>query len=369
MSSAPSKRARRGDEEPESSKPSKKSRPASNWVVEDVDDGEKNDDKTKVAQPAKDDVKGKGKPTKKDQKPAKTKEDEQSNDDASISESSSSESDSDSGSDDDDDSIVNVDFDFADISEIDFHGLKNLLRQLIPVHEDSDLDASDLVDSLINREVKLGSTVKVADDEGGDPYAVVTVFSLSDKEKPGIKTLRGYLERRGGQEVKTLLADKSKKVAFLWSERLINMPPQLAPKLFELLLEELEEAVKEHGKGWEFDHFVHVAKTYREVESNVVERDDEDENEAAPTKKGKKSGKPVAKPSTTTFYFHPEDELLVAQAVTQKDYNLPKDPTTSDGRRVFSEFGIEPKRKILVLDRAGFLKGCKAIVQMAGEGQ
>ncbi|KAI9016753.1 p21-C-terminal region-binding protein-domain-containing protein [Hyaloraphidium curvatum] len=275
---------------------------------------------------------------------------------ASDDEVSESSSGSDSGS---DDSMVNVDFDFRDLEEIDFHGLKNLLRQLIPVHEDGTLDASDVADGIISRTPAVGSTVKVADDEGGDPYAVLTVVPLTGagSDKEGIRTLRAYLERRGGERVKSLLK-AGKPVAFVFNERLINMPAQVAPKLFELLLEELATARDEAGQAWNFEHFVYLSKTYREVESTVIDERDE----AQPKQKAAKG-----KPAKATFYFHAEDEQLVARASYEKDFDLPQDPTTSDGRRVFDEFGIEPRRKLLVLDKQAFEQAAEAIVKLAAE--
>ncbi len=82
-------------------------------------------------------------------------------------------------SDDDTGSLLDVDFEWFDLQEIDFHGLKLLLRQLLDA--DSDLfDLSALSDAVIAQPV--GSTVKVPEDEvetkDTDPYAFLTVLSL-----------------------------------------------------------------------------------------------------------------------------------------------------------------------------------------------
>ena len=72
--------------------------------------------------------------------------------------------------------IVNVDFEFFDPQPaIDFHGLKNLCRQLF----DADahfFDISALVDLILSQPL-LGSTVKVDGNES-DPFAFLTVLNL-----------------------------------------------------------------------------------------------------------------------------------------------------------------------------------------------
>ncbi|RAL63953.1 hypothetical protein DID88_003141 [Monilinia fructigena] len=67
----------------------------------------------------------------------------------------------DSGSDGED--ILNVDFEWFNFREIDFHGVKSLLRQLFDV-DGQLLDLSGLADEVVTQGT-IGSTVKV-DGEG-----------------------------------------------------------------------------------------------------------------------------------------------------------------------------------------------------------
>ncbi len=76
--------------------------------------------------------------------------------------------------------MLDVDFEWFDPQEIDFHGLKTLLRQLFDVdHELFDLSA---LSTLILSQPLLGSTVKVPDDEVAtnetDAFAFLTVLNL-----------------------------------------------------------------------------------------------------------------------------------------------------------------------------------------------
>lgn len=80
--------------------------------------------------------------------------------------------------------LVNVEFEWFDPKpEVDFHGLKTLLRQLLD--NDAQLfDMSALADLILSQPL-LGSTVKV-DGMETDPYAFLSVLNLSEhKVKAG----------------------------------------------------------------------------------------------------------------------------------------------------------------------------------------
>lgn len=76
--------------------------------------------------------------------------------------------------------MLDVEFEWFDPQEIDFHGLKLLLRQLFDV--DNDLFDLSALSNLILSQPLLGSTVKVPDDDVGtnqtDPFAFLTVLNL-----------------------------------------------------------------------------------------------------------------------------------------------------------------------------------------------
>lgn len=73
--------------------------------------------------------------------------------------------------------MVNVDFEWFDPSEIDFHGLKILLRQLFDT-DAQEFDLSALADLILSQPL-LGSTVKV-DGKESDPYAFLSVLNLQE---------------------------------------------------------------------------------------------------------------------------------------------------------------------------------------------
>ena len=72
--------------------------------------------------------------------------------------------------------MLDVEFEWFDPQpNVDFHGLKTLLRQLLDI--DAQLfDLSSLADLILSQPL-LGSTVKVDGNES-DPYAFLTVLNL-----------------------------------------------------------------------------------------------------------------------------------------------------------------------------------------------
>lgn len=72
--------------------------------------------------------------------------------------------------------MLNVDFEWFDPQpDVDFHGLKTLLRQLFDV-DNKLFDLSEVADLILEQPL-LGSTVKVDGNET-DPYAFLTVLNL-----------------------------------------------------------------------------------------------------------------------------------------------------------------------------------------------
>ena len=74
--------------------------------------------------------------------------------------------------------MIDVDFEwFGPDPEVDFHGLKTLMRQLLDV-DNQLFDLSALAD-LILSQPGIGSTVKV-DGKESDPYAFMTVLNMRE---------------------------------------------------------------------------------------------------------------------------------------------------------------------------------------------
>lgn len=249
--------------------------------------------------------------------------------------------------------IVNVDFEWFNFDpEIDFHGVKGLLRQLFDV--DAQLfDVSALTDIILQQNT-IGSTVKV-DSKANDAYAFLTALSLREhKDKKPVADLVEYLSAKAARsgsealaaEVPRALAERH--VGLVLGERLINMPPEISPPMYSMLADEVEAAV-EDKEPYDFTHYLVVSKTYNEVQSIL----DED------SRKSKK-----AKEDAPMFYFHPEDEVLQKHAVATGSFPFTKDDeSVADSKRAFQEMGVRSMGYMMLIEAARFPAAVKAVVE------
>ncbi|KAI9324138.1 p21-C-terminal region-binding protein-domain-containing protein [Zopfochytrium polystomum] len=238
--------------------------------------------------------------------------------------------------------LIDVDFDFQDISQIDFHGLKSLIRQAFVGTEVAEtVDLSGIADAIIENGANggVGTVVKV--DDATDPYAVMTVLSFKN-HKALLDPLSNMLIARSRQSssnttLESLLAGKH--VAYLVNERLVNMPPQVVPDLFRLLLDELKK------RKSTIAYLLIISKTYMEVAPSVS--DDDDANDSAPKKKKKKT----KAEKSPVFCIQVEDEIFQEHSVMS--FELPisrekKDGPSSGGS--LTEAGIIPGRRVLLVE-------------------
>ncbi|RYO82350.1 hypothetical protein DL766_002601 [Monosporascus sp. MC13-8B] len=252
-------------------------------------------------------------------------------------------------SDDDDFDIVNVDFEWFNFDpEIDFHGTKSLLRQLLDV-DATQFDISGLADLILSQPT-IGSTVKV-DGKENDAYALLTALNLQEhREKKPIAELTQYINEkaRANESLATVpdLLASGKHVGLVLSERLINMPSDISPPMYSMLIDEIEAAV-EDKEPYEFSHYLILSKTYYEIESplGVEERK---------RKKGKQEA--------SVFYFHPEDEVLHKHAVAYGSYPFTKmDEAVADSKRAFQEMGVMPQGHMILIEASKFADAVKAV--------
>ncbi|EFX03260.1 hypothetical protein CMQ_3189 [Grosmannia clavigera kw1407] len=272
--------------------------------------------------------------------------------------------------------IVNVEFEWFNFdADVDFHGTKTLLRQLLDV--DAPLfDVSGLAD-LILAQPTIGSTVKV-DGKANDAYALVTALSMRELSgKPAMATLTRYLAEKAAAQVSGppalgsllpgLLAQQTASsdataphVGLVLSERLVNMPAEVAPPMFTMLADEIEAAV-EDGEPYGFTHYLVLSKTYQEVQSSlavVVDSDEEDGSSrgGGRRKKARSSGA-GADGASPIFHFHPEDEVLQRHALAYGTYAFTKaDEAVADSKRAFQDMGVQA-HGLLILIEADKLAG------------
>ena len=172
----------------------------------------------------------------------------------------------------------------------------------------------------------------------------------AEKAGGNMAGLRGLLEEGANAQVGLIL-----------SERFINMPHEIVPPMWTMLLEEIDMAVKDRKEQPPFTHYLVLSKTYNEVESTLPSDDQ-------PPAKKKKGG---ASAAPETFYFHPEDEVLQRFAVAHAsfDYETPVDAGASDSKRAFQELGVKPMAHLILVEADKLGEAVAAVKTYLGGGQ
>jgi len=185
------------------------------------------------------------------------------------------------------------------------------------------------------------------------------------QDKQCIKDLANYLRQKSStqpslQQLSRLFSDASEaQVGLILTERFVNMPSEIVPPMYKMLLEEIEWAI-EDKEPYQFTHYLIVSKAYCEVESRL------DVEDSGPKKKKSKAGKGEGE----TFYFHPEDEILQKHAVGSGsfDYTKQGDEGASDAKRAFHEMGIKPQGHLMLLEAGKFEGAVQAVEQYFNGG-
>lgn len=186
----------------------------------------------------------------------------------------------------------------------------------------------------------------------------MTALNLHEhRAKPEIADLTKYVAEKAGTNealapaVPPLLADgSSAQVGLVLSERLINMPTEIAPPMYRMLTEEIAEAVEDE-EPYEFSHYLVLSKTYREVSP---------EAELQTERKGKKQKGDTA----SIWYFHPEDEVLAKHAVAHGAYAYSHENEGSEqSKRAFQEMGIKSQGYMILIEASKWKSAVEAVEQ------
>ncbi|KAJ1718609.1 Mss4p nuclear export, partial [Coemansia erecta] len=228
---------------------------------------------------------------------------------------------------------------FFDPHAGDFHAIKRLLQNTFG-DDSEDFDLSQLADLCLAQ--PHGTTVKMDDDPGSDPYAFMTLISLKDHRESSavVGQITEYLERKApqGGVAKAEFAQVLRgDAALVVSERIVNMPPQIVPPMLRLLVDELGDR--------RFDHYIVLAPMYREIEALDEDDDDNEDGSGRQRKRAKVE---------LDAYVHAEDEFVEEFAKIKFDYRFSRMKRVAEARNSFGDMGIAPSRRCLVVERAKF---------------
>lgn len=195
--------------------------------------------------------------------------------------------------------IVQADFAFFDPKPGDFHGVKILLQTYLDSEE---WDLSSFVD-LILGQTTVGTVVKIEDEEDEGLFSVITALNLGRyKDNQCILELKKFLlkvcqEKDVIDDLKLFLGENASDVGLLVSQRVVNLPPQLLPPLYDALFDEISWATEDEPSqklrdSFRFKFYLIITKVY-------------ENKHADKQKKASKSGN-----SEPVIYIKPEDEIF-----------------------------------------------------------
>ena len=237
--------------------------------------------------------------------------------------------------------ITDMDIQFFDPTEPDFHAVKLLLQQYL---EDSVWSISALVE-LILAQTRVGTMVRVNDEADGsgsrDPCGFISVLNIRQhREQECIQQICKHVlnkcpkkhEARGAFE-KALRLDAGPKASLaqatglLISERYFNLPAHMAPWLNKALFDEVawateDEKTQQQRDAYKFKQYIVMTKVQRGPSDSDGTGDAGADNEdGGQGKKGKKKQKQqkrskVADTDREFIYYKLEDEVFHQMAGT-----------------------------------------------------
>lgn len=201
--------------------------------------------------------------------------------------------------------VVNVDFEYFDPKPDDFHGVKALLRTYL---DDEVWDVSAFTD-LVLAQTTVGTVVKAGEDDS--PIGLLTALNLGRYLKSSCMTeIHKYLRVKSAHKAESALLEdfwgkQANETALLISERLINVPLELAPPLYQGLFEEVmwateDEPTQELRDSFKIKNYLYLTKVFEEIL-----KDNKGEN-----KEQTKTQLDGSEITGELIYIKPEDEIL-----------------------------------------------------------
>ncbi|KAF3432158.1 hypothetical protein FNV43_RR26897 [Rhamnella rubrinervis] len=185
------------------------------------------------------------------------------------------------------DELVPAEFLFFDPKPEDFHGVKTLLQTYL---DDKEWDLSGFVD-LILEQTTVGAVVKLEKDEDNGIFSVVSALNFGRyKDNKCILELKKFLLRVCKEKdiignLRLLLGEEAHSVGLLVSHRVINLPPQLLPHIYDGLFNEVswateDEPTEELQNSFRFKFYIVVSKIYKLIKhANKKRRQNNDSDE------------------------------------------------------------------------------------------
>ncbi|XP_030960645.1 protein BCCIP homolog isoform X1 [Quercus lobata] len=207
------------------------------------------------------------------------------------------------------DGNVQADFAFFDPKSNDFHGVKTMLQAYL---DNKQWDLNGFVD-LILGQTTVGTVVKIEGDEDEGVFSIVTAVNLGRyKDHKCIMEIKEFLlkacqEKDVVDDLRLILGEQAKNVGLLVSQRVVNLPPQLLPPLYDALFDEVswateDEPTEELRKSFCFKFYIIFSKIYKHKNADQKTKLSNDSDEAI-------------------IYTKPEDEIF--HRLSQWSFSFP----------------------------------------------
>ena len=217
-----------------------------------------------------------------------------------------------------DDEIENVEFNFSNILENDYHSLKSLLQ---PNFRFENINVGELADLLIAQHEDVGTTIR-ADDQIFGLFSYIPLSSNLGKKSHSsfIDEFYNFLKLKcknadeaNKNKILELIGDKNINLGLIISERIVNLPEETIPPALGLATKEINECreveEKDYDKRFDFDYLILISKFVKIIgESN---------------KNNKKMKKDEAFNENNEAYYKFETPLFFKKTVASIEYKIP----------------------------------------------
>lgn len=217
-----------------------------------------------------------------------------------------------------DDEIENVEFNFSNILENDYHSLKSLLQ---PNFMFENINVGALADLLIAQHEDVGTTIR-ADDQIFGLFSYVPLSSNLAKKNHSsfIDEFYNFLKLKcknadeaNNNKILEIIGDKNSNLGLIISERIVNLPEETIPPALGLATKEINECreveEKDYDKRFDFDYLILISKFVKIIgESN---------------KNNKKVKKDEALNENNEAYYKFETPLFFKKTVASIEYKIP----------------------------------------------
>ena len=216
-----------------------------------------------------------------------------------------------------DDEIENVEFNFSNILESDYHSIKSLLQ---PNFQFEKINVGDLADYLISQHEDVGTTIRAGDMIFGVFSYVPLSHNIQKKQhSPFFDDFSTFLKLKinnADEKNRHKIMDifqKNFNLGLVISERVVNLPEETVPPALGLATKEINECreVEENNydKRFDFDYLIIISKFVKITEEH--------------RKDNKKKKKDENIKESNEAYYKFEMPLLFEKAEACIEYKIP----------------------------------------------